>query len=140
MAAIDVTPASIRPLNGAITRRGNAGASLNAGDAVYLDGSNGWKKADGDDVAQAQARGIVVANGNGQTAYVQGERVDIVVFGPVEGFSGMTPGAVGYVSTTAGALDHTKSATTGDFNFILGWAESDTIFFVFPENAIPVAV
>lgn len=140
MAAISNTDANIRPLEGAIIRRGTAGGSMNVGDAVYLDGTNGWKQADADAVASAQARGIVVAGPQGATAIVSGNRIDICTYGPVEGFASMTPGAVIYNSVTAGALDQTASSTAGDYPFVVGWAESATVVFVAPQVTVPSVV
>lgn len=137
MADIAVTAASVRPLKGAITRRGVAGGALVPGEAVYLDGANGWKKADADDVAQAQARGVVISDGVGSVAFVTGQTVDIVVYGPVTGYAAMTPGAVEHVSTTAGAIVEAKPATAGDFPFVIGWAESATTLFVAPQIIVP---
>jgi hypothetical protein len=141
MGAITITSAAkVRPLNGAITRRGTAGATLTPGQAVYLDGANGWKLADADAQASAQARGVVVSDGYGSVSFASGQVVDIVVLGPVEGYASMTPGGPVYVSPTAGALDQTLSSTAADYNFIIGWAEQATVLFVLPENAVPTAV
>jgi len=138
MADIDFTVADIRPLNGAITRRGVAGATLTPGQVVYLDGANGWKLADADALASSQGKGIVVGGGHGGSSYAAGEAVDICVFGPVEGFTSMTPGGLAYASTTAGDMDQTKPATAGDYPCVIGWAESASIFFVDPQNTLPV--
>ena len=140
MAVITVTAANVRPLNGAIMRRGTAGASGNVGDAVYLDGTNGWKPADADVEAASIARGVVVAvNAHvGATAYETGDRLDIVVFGPVAMGSGMTPGGAIFVSPTAGKIDQSASATQGDYNFRIGWAEAADIVFVSPATTTAV--
>jgi hypothetical protein len=50
------------------------------------------------------------------------------VFGPVSGFSGLTPGALGYQSDTAGKID-TAAGTTSKK---MGRCESATVFFVQP--------
>jgi hypothetical protein len=139
MADIAKTAGDIRPLTGAVTRRGVLGGVATPGDAVYLDGANGWKKADADGEASAQARGVVVSNGNGSTSFASGETVDIVMEGPVEGYAAMTPGGAAFVSTTAGALDQTAPATTGDFPFVVGFAETATVLYVRPQMTVPVA-
>jgi hypothetical protein len=103
MADISVTSSRVRPLNGAIVRRFDAGAALSVGDAVYVDSSGKVQKADADDQAQAQvqARGVVVAIGTeGRTTAAAGDPCDVVTHGPVElGTSGLTDGAAVYVST-----------------------------------------
>ena len=140
MADITLTAASIRPLNGAIVRRGLAGATLTPGQVVYLDGANGWKPADADAVASAQARGVVVSDGSGAVSFASGTNVDIVVLGPVTGFASMTAGAAVYVSTTAGAMDQTKPATAGDYVFEVGWAEAAATLFVNPQVKVPTVI
>lgn len=138
MADITVTAANVRPLNGAIIRRGEAGGSGNVGDAVYLDGANGWKLADADAEASSQARGIVVAQGSeGVTTFADGDKIDIVVHGPVEGGASMTPGGAIFVSTTAGSLDQTAPAASGDYPFAIGWAESASVIYVAPQTHAP---
>lgn len=138
MADVSKTAADIRPLNGAVVRRGLLGEAAVPGDLVYLDGNNGWKLADADALASAQARGMVVSDGNGSTSFAIGATVDIVMEGAVEGFSGMTPGGNGYVSTTAGAFDQTAPASAGDYPFAAGFAESATVFYVRPQSTLPV--
>lgn len=140
MAAIDVTAALVRPLNGAVIRRYNAGGTVTPGQAVYIASDGDVEAADADAVGSSQARGVVIADGSGSTSFAAGDRVDVVVFGPVTGFTGATPGAVAYVSPTAGALDHTASATAGDFNFIAGYFESAVTFFVQPQQEVPTVV
>ena len=139
MADIAITAASVRPLNGAIVRRFNAGAAVSVGQAVYVDGSGNVQAADADVLASSQGRGIVVGVGvAGQTAASVGQPVDVVTHGPVAmGASGLTDGAVVYVSVTAGAMDQTKPALTGDYPFIIGWAESDGAIYVQPQIIVP---
>lgn len=138
MASISLTAANIKPLTGAISRRGTAGATLTPGAFVYLDGANGWKLADADAVASAQGRGVVVADDSGSTSFASGAVVDIVVFGPVAGYTGMTVGGAVFNSVTAGDLDQTAPALAGDFPFAAGWAESATVLFVQPQISVPV--
>jgi hypothetical protein len=141
MAAISVTPSKIRPLNGATIRRRPAGAALNVGDAVYIDTNGKVQQAVANGTqAVVQARGIVVAVGIfGATAANTDDMVDIVVDGPVTGFSGMTPGGAVYVGTTAGKLDQTAPATTGQYKYVAGYAEDDTTIFVQGQMQVPAA-
>lgn len=141
MADVTVTAASVRPLGGAKIRRGTAGGDGTIGNAVYLDGANGWKVADADAEASSQAKGIAVAKGaEGETTFADGDPIDIAVFGPVEGFTSMTPGAVAYVSTTAGDIDQTKGTTSGDYPYVIGWAEQATVLFVQPQAVVPTVI
>lgn len=142
MASITVTAGQVRPLNGARVRRMNAGEAVSPGDSVYINTDSTVLKSDNSTAAKSQSRGIVVSSGcgNGATTYASGERVDVVVDGPVAGFSGMTPGAVAYPNLTAGKLDHSASATTGKFNYAAGYAETDAIFYVQGQINVPAAV
>lgn len=140
MADVTVIPGNVEPLGGAQVRRGTAGGSGNVGDAVYLNGSSGWQPADADFQASAQARGVAVGVGaEGKTAFAAGDPIDVVTEGPVEGFAGMTPGGAVFVSTTAGKVDQTAPAASGDFVFALGWAESPSVLYVHPQAHVPVA-
>ena len=124
MAAVTRTKANVRPLAGASVRRGTAGATIEAGEIVYLDGTNGWKPANGGAVTTCNGRGVAV----GPQDISSGDELDIVMYGPVEGYSGMTPGATHYVSDTAGEVD----TAAGTKNYRIGFAESATVLFVNP--------
>lgn len=138
MADITVTAANVRPLEGAQVRRGTAGGSGNVGDLVYQASDGDWEAGDADALASSQARGVVVSvNSGGGTAFVAGDRLDIVRFGAVCWGASMTiPGRV-YVSTTAGKGDQTAPATAGDYPFCVGYAEAANILFVNPQTPIP---
>lgn len=143
MADIVINAAQVRPLNGAVIRRFTAGASVNVGEAVYVASDGTVKPADADEsLATAQARGIVVGVGvAGATSAASGQAVDVVTHGAVAiGTSGLTDGAVVYVSVTAGKLDQSAPSAAGDdFDFIIGWAESDGVLYVQPQVTIPSA-
>jgi len=136
MGDITVTAANVRPLNGAIIRRGTAGATITPGQVVYLDGANGWKPADASAAASAKARGIAVSDGFGSVSFASGQAIDIVIFGPVTGFASMTPGAAHFVSETAGAVNDTAPTTASAVVWPVGWAEAADILFVLPSHPI----
>ncbi len=104
MADITVVAANVRPLEGALTRRFEAGGALSVGDAVYINADGEVEEADASAVGTAYASGLVVSAPDGKTSAVEGEWVDVLLYGPVVGFSGMTPNDVLYLSNTAGAL------------------------------------
>ena len=133
MADITVTPADVRPLPGAVVQRFKAGATLNVGDAVYIAGDGDVEQANADVAASAQAIGIVVSAPDGATSASAGDTVDVVVHGPVTGFSGMTPGSLVYASVTAGKVaDAAPAAGSGDYKWIVGRAISSVTIFVAP--------
>ena len=137
MADIALVAANIDASPDALIERVTLGAAATVGQALYLDGANGWKPADADAIGSAQAR-CILSGGTLGTSYPSGAVVDAVFFGKVSGFTGMTPAARVYVSTTAGAFDHTAPATAGDYPFILGWAFAADTLFVAPQSALPV--
>jgi hypothetical protein len=138
MAAISTNPVYVKLMNDneVIKIRGVVGEIIVPGQAVYLDGANGWKLADADAVASAQARGIAVSDNRGSVSFTVGQTIDIVTFGRVGGFSSMTPGGSVFVSVTAGSFDHTAPGA-GDFTFSVGWAESESVLFVHPQVNVP---
>ncbi|MCU0464181.1 MAG: hypothetical protein MUF38_06390 [Anaerolineae bacterium] len=144
MAAVDVTASNVRPLNGAIIRR-YAAASTNVavGKVVYVKNDGTIELADKDAVGTSQARGIVVAIGvyGLTTVTAVGQPCDVVTHGPVElgNATDMTEGAPLYVADD-GNIDETPSATTGDFNYIIGFAEKTSVLYVQGQMIVPTAV
>lgn len=136
MADLSVTAALVRPLDGAICRPGNLGGTINVGEAVYIAADGDIEQADANkSPAAAAGIGILVAVQGGKAVGSAGDRGTVCMFGPVAGFSNLTPGAVAYVSDTAGKL----STTAGTCSRIMGFAESTTVFFVAPEQNVPAS-
>jgi hypothetical protein len=108
----------IKPLEGAIIRRGTLGATTEAGEIVSMQSDGFWDPAIGTGVVKSGA--ICIQDG------VAGQRVDLVVFGPVVCLAGATIGNIIYVSDTAGE----PSETAGTKSAVIGWAESATVLFV----------
>jgi hypothetical protein len=133
MANLTVTAANVRPLDGSVTRHYNAGAAgMAPGDAVHVASDGDVEKTDANvSNAAAAIRGLIVAIQGGKASTAIGDRLTVAVFGPVAGFSGLTPGAPGYVSNDAGKLED----AAGAFTRIAGYAESATVFFVCPEQS-----
>ena len=138
MAQIAPTAADVRPLEGAIMRKASAGEALTVGDAVYVSGASGnipaVSKAVGTAVATANIMGVVVAGApekNGSTSIASGDVVDVVVFGPVAGFSGTAGGFV-WVSDTAGQI----ADAVGTKSTIAGFMETAATLFVRPMQAV----
>lgn len=119
--ARDTVAANIKPLEGAIIRRYTAGATIAAGEIVSL-------MADGyvDPADTAAWTGSLVV-GIALTAAVAGDRVDVVVFGPVVCLTGATVAAPVYATdTTAGE----PAESVGTKDVMVGFAESATVLFV----------
>lgn len=120
-AARDTVAEHIKPLEGAIVRRGTLGATTEAGELVTLQSDGYWDPSNG---AGVQFTVAVAIQGG-----VAGDRVDLVRYGPVVCLTGATPGARIFVSDTAGE----PSETAGTKDTIAGYAESATVLFVQPQ-------
>jgi len=129
MANVTSTAADIRPLEGAVVRRFDAGGAITVGYAVYLAGDGDVEVADGSAVGTTKpALGVLVGvapEAASSTAAAAGDAVDVVMSGPVAGFSSLTPGTLLYVSDDAGRI----ADAVGTKDCELGIALSaDTIF------------
>ena len=122
-----------------IPRNMAAGEAMALLQAVYVSAADTCKLADADlGEAESRAIGIVLASQTGETSVALGERVSVCLFGPVEGFSGATPGANAYVSTTAGGITETKP-TGGAYQQAIGRFVNATCLFVNPVLADPAS-
>ena len=117
----DTTAANIEPKEGAIVRRFTAGTTIAAGEIVSMQ-SDGYVDPSDSTGAAQMIVGISIKAG------VVGDRVDVVVYGPVACVTGATPGAAVYDSTTAGE----PLETTAGNQKQVGFAESATVIFVRP--------
>lgn len=122
MAAITkASAAQVKPLEGAVLRRGQLGATVTAPSAITLQSDGKW---DGTITTGVQLNvGVALQSG------VDGDWIDIVILGPVLALSGATIGALVYASNTAGAFD----TAAGTKSVIVGYAESASILFVKSE-------
>ena len=133
MANLAVTAANVRPLDGSRTRAYDLASALSVGEPYYITSTGAIARADANVSATlAAARGIVTAIGGGKTTGAAGDRATGVVFGPVAGFTGLTPNQVGYLSNDIGKLED----AAGSFTRIMGYAESATVFFVDIELSV----
>lgn len=131
MADIAFTAAQIKPLtfNGAVLRNFTAGGTITVGHLVYVAADGHVEEADANAGTPAeQAIGIAVESYDGETTITAGNPVTVCVFGPVSGYSGMTPGDILWVSDTVGRI--ADAAAT--FDRIIGRAESAGVVFVDP--------
>lgn len=138
--AVSYTATDVRPLPQYISRRFDAGGSIYAGQAVYVAADGDVERADCDAGSlEAQAIGIAVADNDGGTLFTSGDRVDVVVFGPVTGYSSLTPGLLLFVSTTAGAMEAT-TPDDGSHVVPVGLCIDSTTILVNPSRPTPYVV
>lgn len=117
-ASRDTTAEHIKPLEGAIIRRVQLGATTAAGELITEQSDGKW---DPSNTAAVQFTVAVALQ-----AGVDTDWVDAVFFGPVLCLSGATKGALIYASDTAGE----PSESAGTKTTIAGFAESATVLFV----------
>lgn len=112
----------VKPLEGAIVRRFTAGATIEAGEAVIMSSDGFVDPGLADAVATAIVLGIALQD------VVAGQRVDVVIFGPVNMATGGTAGAQLFLSDTAGE----GAETAGTKVSVIGIVESATVVMVNP--------
>lgn len=95
---------------------------FSVGQAVYLNGST-YTLADADTSAASEFVGLVTAVANANT-------FTLTTHGYVTGLSGLTAGAVYFLSATAGALTTTEPTTTGQISKPVFIAETTTTGYV----------
>ena len=117
------TAEQIKPLDGAVIRRYTAGATIAAGEIVALMADGYVDPADTSAFTGACVVGIALK------AAVAGDRVDVVVYGPVVCLTDGTPANLVYASDTAGE----PSETVGTKDVLVGFTESASVLFVRPQ-------
>ena len=133
MASVSFAAVDIRPLPGAVVVRLVAASACTPGDAVYVDSNGKAELADADALASAKLFGVICAGVEGKVLFAAGDSVDVAAFGPVAGFSSLTPGAWLYASTTAGDIsDAVPAPASGDYVYVLGTCLSAAKVFVNP--------
>lgn len=124
MADLSITAASVVPGAGAKIEHGTAGATITAGQVVYLDTSdNKYKLADNNSAtAAARSPKGVAVNGasNGQPIAVQSG--GLVTIGAT-----VTAGVAYYLSDTPGGICPVADLLTGEYPTIIGIATASAI-------------
>jgi hypothetical protein len=132
MADLVITAASVLPGSGAKTVEGTAGASVTAGQVVYLDSSaNSYKLADCNSATAAVRSPAGIA----LHASATGQPLAVATAGPVTIGATLTAGVAYYLSGTPGGIRPVADNTTGDYPVILGIATSTTVLNVKIQEA-----
>lgn len=130
MADVTVVAALVRPLGGCIIRRFTAGEAMTPGQPVYLSAADTVSKTLGAAVATALCIGVVAGGAAGGATIASGEEVDVVMFGPVTGYStNMVHNASFYVDDDAGVI----STAAGTKSSIIGIGLNATTILVNPR-------
>jgi len=141
MSDIAYTSANVRPLDGAVTHQVVLGGTIALGEPFYISDKDNQRpvviRTDGDGTqAVADVMGVLVSLQNGKTTGATGDVGVGAFFGPVAGYSSLTPGAKLYVSDNAGKI----ATAVGTNGRIVGKALSDTILWVSPQIASAACV
>ena len=141
MAAITITVANVKYNSGGtglLNRNYDAGATIGAGDAVALDGSNLWQPAD----SNASA---ILAGSLGYGIALHGALLDqpltvVTGSGAIIDFGAVLTQWETYIigATVAGDINPISDLTTGWYTTILGYA-STTSLMVFQPTLVPGA-
>jgi len=124
--ARETTANLIKPLEGAVVRRYTAGGTIAAGNLVALNSSGQAVKANTTSITLATVLGVAL------TAAASGDRIDVVIFGPVLCLSGATKGAIVYATDTAGEPGESAGTKTS----VAGINETDTVLLVRPYQTV----
>jgi hypothetical protein len=126
MADISITAANVVAGSDAVRESGTAGATVTAGQLVYLDTSDmKYKLADANGAAALRVPNGIALNGasNGQPLSVQ-KGGDITIGGT------MTAGIPYFLSDTPGGLCPLPDIGTGEYSCIVGIAKSTSVLAV----------
>lgn len=141
VTALSVRPDSVKGRS--LQKTYQAGGSLTVGNAGYIDSSGYIQAARANAAATTKGIGIVAAvqdTSGGVTTAASGDRVSLIIFGLVYGFSSLTPGALQYISSSsAGALTETAPSGAGTWTWAIGYAIDANTLFVQPGLVAPVS-
>ena len=128
MADLTITAASVLPGTGAVIEKGTAGATITAGQVVYLDEATTGEYLLADtDSATAAAR---VPRGIALNSASDGQPLSIIKSGPVTIGATIAAGVAYYLSGTAGGICPVADVASNDYPSILGMGSSTTVLQV----------
>ncbi|MGR9056076.1 hypothetical protein ACU8NH_09220 [Rhizobium leguminosarum] len=128
MADLTITAANVVAGASAQTKTGTAGATIAAGDIVYLDSTTTgkWQLADSDS-ASAEARGQTSNIGIALNSAALNQPIVVQTSGPVTLGAVLTAGQALYLSDTPGKLCPVADITGGDYYTLIGLAASTSV-------------
>ncbi len=132
MADLTITAANVVAGSGAKIVNGKAGATITAGQVVYLDAADGKYKLADADSATAAIRSPVGVALNGAA---NNQPLAICTSGPVTIGATMTAGVTYYLSPNPGGIAPVADILTGDYPVIMGLATSATVLTVKIQEA-----
>lgn len=132
MADLTITAANVLAGAGAAVSRGVAGATVTAGQSVYLDTADGkWKLADNNSATAAvRAPGGIALNGASN-----GQPLAVLTEGPITIGAALTAGVAYYLSDTPGGICPVADLGAGEYPTVIGIASSTTVLKVAINSA-----
>lgn len=127
MADLTITAANVAAGSGAKKTTGTAGATITAGQVVYLDAADSKYKLADCDSATVAARSPV---GIALHAASNGQPLTVLTSGPVTIGATVTGGVAYYLSGTAGGICPIADVASGDYVSIIGIATSASVLDV----------
>ena len=124
MVDLVITAASVVKGTGSSVSQGTAGATVTAGQPVYLDSATGTYKLSDANSATAAAR---VVDGIALHASLAGQPLQILTGGPITLGAVLTVAVAYYLSNNAGGICPVADLTAGSYPTILGFATSATL-------------
>lgn len=124
MANLSITAANVVASSVARIERGTSGATVTAGQVVYLDAvtTGKWQLADADAVtapARGQGKTGIALNGASD-----GQPLAVLTGGPITIGATLTPGTAYYLSDDPGMICPLADVTGGDYYVLIGMATS----------------
>jgi hypothetical protein len=132
MADLTITAANVLAGAGAAVSRGVAGATVTAGQSVYLDTADGkWKLADNNSATAAvRTPGGIALNGASN-----GQPLAVLTEGPITIGAALTAGVAYYLSDTPGGICPVADLGAGEYPTVIGIASSATVLKVAINSA-----
>lgn len=127
MADLTITAANVVAGSGASVRHGTAGATITAGQVVYLDSSTSTYKLADNNSATAAVRSPTGIALNGAAS---GQPVGVLTRGPITIGAALTAGVAYYLSDTPGGIGPVADLASGEYPTIIGIATSTTVLDV----------
>lgn len=127
MADLTITAANVVAGSGAKIKHGTAGATITAGQALYLDSSDGKYKLADNDSATAAVRSFAGIALNGAS---NGQPLAVLEAGSITIGATTAVGIVYCLSSTAGGICPSADIATGDYNTVIGVGTSTTAILV----------
>jgi hypothetical protein len=127
MADITITAANVLQGDNARIQNGFAGATITAGQVVYLDAADQRFKLADSDSATVAARAPVGFAMNGASA---GQPLGVQTFGSLTIGGTLTPGVTYYLSDEPGAICPFADLATGDFPVSVGIAKTASVLTI----------